>query len=80
MSSSVTTVFTHNSKYFKINRNIFKGLLRGWWLGTGPGAYTTTPEDLIDDWPYEKIADPDKLMSALLANQGVNSARLLRKG
>jgi len=42
--------------------------LRGWWLGTGPGAYTKTPEDLIEKWPYERVADPDKLISALLAN------------
>jgi len=47
-------------------------------LGVGDGAFTTTPE--LGVWPVDPVPPPDKVLSALLANQGVNSGRLLRGG
>ena len=52
--------------------------MRSWYLGVGPNALSLNPQSLITSWPIENIPTPDKIMSALLQNQGTNSVRLLR--
>lgn len=56
----------------------FEGTLKAWYLGVGPGSFTLNPIKDIKSWPYDKSVIPDKILSALLSNQGINSGRLLR--
>ena len=43
-------------------------------MGIGDGAFTKNPDP--NNFPFDPIPPPDRILSALLANQGVNSGRL----
>lgn len=49
-----------------------------WNLHIGDGAFTTKPRSLIELWPYEPQTQQDKVMSALLGNQGLSSVKLIK--
>lgn len=57
----------------------FDGVLYDWNLYLGDGAFTMKPRGFIEIWPYEpKDFDTDKVKSALLGNQGLNSVRIIK--
>lgn len=56
----------------------FEGLMAHWYLNVGKGAFTMKPKELVQFWPYEPPSDEDKVLSALLGNQGLSSVKLTR--
>lgn len=46
----------------------FEGLLAGWRLHIGPGAYTTNIDEVIDNWPYNPNDLKNKVLSVLLGS------------
>ncbi|CAK92853.1 unnamed protein product (macronuclear) [Paramecium tetraurelia] len=56
----------------------FDGEAFDWYLGIGDGAFTTSPEPR--EWPVDPAPPPDRILSALLANQGFNSGRIIKGG
>lgn len=49
-----------------------------WNLHMGDGAFSLKPKEMIELWPFEPAEEGEKVMSALLGNQGLSSVKLLK--
>ena len=54
----------------------FEGWFFRWNLHFGQGSFNIKPQTFIDEWPYDPEPNLDKVISALLANEGMNSVKI----
>ena len=49
-----------------------------WNLRFSDGAFTLKPKEFIKNLPYDSADEVEKVMSALLGNQGLSSVKLIK--
>lgn len=58
----------------------FEGAMFDWNLYFGDGAFTQKPRTLVKQMPYDDQGEVERVMSAILGNQGLSSVKLTRNG